>query len=334
MRLAKQSKLSFDNYLSIDYKNLNKRKNLNITKEPILNENVPIKVHLIKTIYSNPKLHYSKILKKNKSANVLKKGNDYENKEKFSNIKEFKKNKINKSTSYINSKKKEKLKCKGGFGAECVSGMNHKSPNKLFYDNKRDIHKIKQLLISSNTLEENEKPNKLININNINIKTHKYNSRNNSEKKVTHSNSYNLINNQNDNSNSNINFKSTKFTYNKPLKMHFIKINNLDLIKNNKSQKIIFTENNDREKIRLEKFFFNYEKGNFNPNSININKMKMSNSANKIHNLKIENENEDINEDIIKVSKIENKLNDLKTFVHKNPISLNLSTTPNKSQKL
>ena len=65
--------------------------------------------------------------------------------------------------------------------------------------------------------------------------------------------------------------------------MHFIKINNLDLIKNNKSQKIIFTENNDREKIRLEKFFFNYEKGNFNPNSININKMKMSTSPNNIH---------------------------------------------------
>ena len=133
---------------------------------------MPIKVHLIKTIYSNPKLHYAKILKKNKNVNVLKKGNDYKNKEKFSNIKERKKNKINKSTSYINYKKIEKLKYKNKFGDEHNSKINHKFTNNIFYDNKRDIQKFKQLLISSNTLEENEKPNKLININTINIKNH------------------------------------------------------------------------------------------------------------------------------------------------------------------
>ena len=85
-----------------------------IQKEPLFNENVPIKVRLIKAAHLNPNINLGKIHKINKSANAFKKEKNNNEKDEKSkskiSTKEINKNKINKIQ--VNNNTKDFIKIK------------------------------------------------------------------------------------------------------------------------------------------------------------------------------------------------------------------------------
>jgi hypothetical protein len=142
-------------------------------------------------------------------------------------------------------------------------------------------------------MEEDKKPIKYINLNNINIKTHKYIS-----KEIDIKDNYNRNTYSNLKDNKDINLYSTGFAYNKLTKENILKGNDLDMNKNNKFlNKISYIKNNGNGGMSTEKKFSKYENNTFksiNSNNTNNNKMKKNNSSNKIiiHETKYEKENE------------------------------------------
>ena len=207
MRFTKESKSELEylsslkkiNKMQTSPKNLSERNSLfsdnnqnsnMIQKDPLFNENVPIKVRLIKAAHLNPNINLGKIHKINKSVNALKKQiNNNENTEKSKSkiaIKESNKNKVSKIqvnnySKKINQNKISKEELKNLF------------PNNTVRENQGDIYKLKKFLISSKMMEEYKKPIKYINLNNINIKTHKYISKDISDTKDNYNRNTNIL---------------------------------------------------------------------------------------------------------------------------------------------
>ena len=289
MRLTKKPKLEF-HYIS-SLKNINKnqrapkflsKENINfskyqnsniISKDSIFNNNIPIKVLLIKAAHLNPNINVSKIHKVNKSAKMIKKEYINENKNKNINLKQINKSKENKININDVSKKFEII---NNNNFNNIRGFNEKDnlvSNNSINQNQGDIYTLKNLLINSKIIKKDKKQNKFLNINNINIKTHKFNSKYNQIKEdIYNRNSYKLEYNKTD-----VNFFNTNFTYNKPKKgsrMHFnySSVNKISKI----SKKILHTEDCGSNIMSTDNILSNTDKVSFNSN--NFSKKKINNS--------------------------------------------------------
>ena len=133
---------------------INKIQNKIIPKDYIFNENVPIKVRLIKAAHLNPNINFTKIHKKNKSALIIKK----EKNDKIYNLKE---SNTKKSIRINKTKNINKLIDTNKFDNEEES---HET-NNIFSNNSNieiqgDIYILKKLLITSKILEDDNNFNK------------------------------------------------------------------------------------------------------------------------------------------------------------------------------
>ena len=357
MRLTKQSKQEFDYLNTIKKINkmkgtpkylskenlLNKKEQKNedntnnlLSKDSIFNENIPIKVRLIKAAHLNPNINFNKIHQINKSAKTLKKEiNNIENKTKISDLKKryFKNKKTNLSIKYFKSKK-EKGNNKNINENEETNEVNKLNPNNTQNNNNQgDVNKLKKLFFSPKTTDKEKKAAKLINSNNIKIR--KYNTGSMSEKEDNNSNSNSNTYNNNYNINTYTNYDSklstskernlysTNFTYNKPIKGNLLGNHHSKLNKKEKySKKMIKTEGNKWGTMSSDNILSYIDNSN--------NKVKINNSTKTFKEV---GNNE--NMDKIKVDvKNKNKCYNLKTYVessNNHPPSMQTSKRKNTS---
>ena len=355
MRLTKQSKQEFDylntikkinkmkgtpKYLSKDNL-LNKKEPKNeendnnlISKDSIFNENIPIKVRLIKAAHLNPNINFNKIHQINKSAKTLKKEiNNIENKTKISNLKKryFKKKKTNISMKYFKSKKEKENNNKINENEESNEVNNLNQNITQNNNNQGEANKLTKLFFSPKTTDQNKKANKLMHSNNIKIR--KYNTGSMSDKEDNNSNSNTYNNNYNINtytdydsklrSSKERNLYSTNFTYNKPIKgnllgSHYSKLNK----KEKYSKKMIKTEGNRWGTMSSDNILAYIDNAN--------NKSKINNSTKNFKEI-----GNSQNMDKIKVDvKNKSKCYNLKTYVEsssRHPQTMQISKRKNTS---
>ena len=292
----------------------------NLNKDPILNENIPIKVRLIKAAHLNPNINLTKI---NDIKNNSKAPNN-DDKSRNPNIKKFNKIKANKINLNQRDKNNEQNLTK-----RCLSGNDDIS--KLYSDiikdnDKSDIIKFKNLLISSKIMDKEQKINKK-----INIKTHKCNSLKSLEKQFNDIFNRNTSTNFNNNSNSfkKENLFSPNITYNKPSKEKILRSTySIITNKSNISKERLFTESIGWGGMSSDNIFSNYDTNSDNSSIFNKNK---TNSVKKMNIIANNNNKNSENEDIIKVTKNKNKNknknkpDNLKTYIPKKKIFANIS---------
>ena len=314
MRLTKQPKLEFDyiattkkinkmhdspHNLSKNNKIINKNQNSNvIIKNYIFNENIPIKVRLIKAEQLNQNM--DKISNTDKNCQKFKKKiiNKYNKsyssmlKNNSRNIEVSQNNLIN---NRITSNNKSEIKS---------NQVNNILSNDSISETLGELNKLKDLLIY---VDKKKRNSSSININNI--KTHKNCSDNISVDECNYnSNTYNK------NTVGNWNLYKQKILYNKPLKRN-TGISN---------SQILYTETNLWEGISSDNIISNYDNKN---NKIFIKKRIKSSNSTNILKRNTNNKIENYNEDIIKV----NKKNNIKAYIKsipKKPNSNNKNTPP------
>ena len=352
MKLNKKPREEFDYLTTI--KNINKlhgspkylskeNKKLNINsfnKDPILNENIPIKVRLMKAAHLNPNFNLAKINKKKSNSKVFGKDeskeisnnqnksnskafskdeskeiNNNQNKSRNQNVKKYNKNKTEKKPLNQKEKNNEQRLTNNIRGESVDISEISKLYSDIIKDNdKSEIIKYKNLLISPKIMDNELKINKK-----INIKTHKCNGIKTLEKENNNKNNKNTFNSLNKNMIKN-NLLSQNFTYNKPTKERiFGSTYSMLTKKNNISKDILFTESRGWGGISSDNILSNVD--NFSENSTIFKKKKANNSTKKLSiNINNNNKNND-SEDIIKVSKNKNKTktkyNNIKPYIRK-----------------
>ena len=309
-------------YLSKDNKNQNIN---NLIKDPIFNENVPIKVRLIKAAHLNPNINLTKLHNINKKPKVYSKDSyNIDDKTNNVNMKKINKNKTNK----IPFDSRTKINEKQNVNKNKNQNEEEIEIKKLYYDiikdnNKNDVIKYKNLLISSKIIDkDSQKINKL-----INIKTHKYSSGKSSDvedKDNYNKNTFNKINLKR------MTLLSPKFTYNKPLKSNMLGSTYSVFTKNsNLSKDLLYTDSRGLGGMSSENIFSNNDNTSEN-NSVSFNKVNTYNSNNKMNETS---SNHNITEDKIKVIKNnnKNKCYNLKTYIRKNHQQMLISNRQNTS---
>ena len=286
MRLSKKSKEEFDYLTTIKYINKlhgtpkylskdNKNQNINnIVKDPSFREAAPIKVRLIKAVNINQNINLYKLDHTNKNSKPLSRDTfNKENKTTKSNLRRDNRVKTSKIPIIFRIKNEKQIMNKIKSRNETQEQIEIcKLYSDIIKDNdKTEIMKYKNLLISPKIMDKEQKINKI-----INIKTHKYKyekfsekeNNENSNKKTFNKNTFNKINLKR------MNLLSPNFTYNKPLKdktlgntySYFAK-------KSNISKDMLYTESKGWGGMSSDNIFSNYDNYSINSKNGNISEL-------------------------------------------------------------
>ena len=166
MKITKNSSEIFDylktikqiNKMQGSPKNLSKEKifnkkdkNLDIKiNDPIFNENIPIKVRLIKAAHLNPNINFTKMKNINKKKNEIKEKDNDTNEQKGKNIISVKKNNFGKIKIIPPSNKSHKTKKENNINKDSISNNDNNNSLNVFKYNY-----IKNKIISKEKEEEN-----------------------------------------------------------------------------------------------------------------------------------------------------------------------------------
>ena len=180
------------------------------------------------------------------------------------------------------------------------SAKNFKIKNNSLNDNKGDINKLNNLLISSKIIEDNENFNKLLNIKNI-LEKNYYNNKKNVYKKINFKPNNNYMQN---------------YTSNNPIEENRLN-SSYSMTKNsNYSTNILYTENYSPTGMSSDKIFTNYAHAGIIPNS----KIKIIYSTSKINQLEDLNNQTDYKIKVSKKNENKNKnfMNNLQNYFQNN----------------
>ena len=340
MRLSKKSKEEFDYLTTIKYINKlhgtpkylskdNKNQNINnIVKDPTFRETAPIKVRLIKAVNINKNINLYKLDHTNKNSKPFSRDTyNKENKTTKTNLRRANRIKTSKISMNFRVNNEKQIVNKNKSRNETQEQIEiSKLYSDIIKDNdKTEIMKYKNLLISPKIMDKDQKINKI-----INIKTHKYKYGKSSEKenndnynkKTFNKNTFNKININK------MNLLSPNFTYNKPLKDKALgNTYSVFTKKSNISKDMLYTESKGWGGMSSDNIFSNYD--NYSINSKNGNIIKKNNSTNKMN--EIENK-VNLSTDKIRVNKSnKNKIYNLKTYIRKKHPYMLLSNRQNTS---
>ena len=196
------------------------------------------------------------------------------------------------------------------------SAQNFKIKNNPIHDNKGDINKLNNLLISSKIIDDNENFNKLLNIKNILEKNYYYN-KNNVYKKINFKPKDDYIQN---------------YTSNNPIEENRLN-SSYSMTKNsNHSTNILYTENYSSTGMSSDNIFTNYAHTGIVPNS----KIKIIYSTSKINQLDDLNNQNDYKIKVSKKNENKNKnyMNNLQAYIQKNNEGIYFSKRNNTPVKI